>query len=79
MAIVKKTKTPKISVVMGVFNGAEFIRETMDSILGQTFTDFEFIIINDGSTDDTAKIIRSYTDPRIRFVDNKKIQGMYSR
>ena len=71
-----KNKAPKISVLMPAWNAEKFIREAIDSILAQTFKDFEFIIINDGSTDDTAKIIRSYKDPRIVFVDNKKNQGL---
>jgi len=58
---------PKVSVVMSVFNGEKYLREAMDSILTQTFTDFEFIIINDGSTDRTREILESYVDPRIRL------------
>ena len=59
---------PLISVVMPVYNGEHYLREAIDSILDQTFTDFEFIIIDDGSTDRSAKIIRGYNDARIRFV-----------
>jgi glycosyltransferase involved in cell wall biosynthesis len=58
---------PKLSIVMPVWNGARYLREAIDSILQQTFTDFEFIVIDDGSTDDTVKIIRSYSDTRIRL------------
>jgi glycosyltransferase involved in cell wall biosynthesis len=54
-----------VSVVMGVYNAAPFLREAIESILNQTFADFEFIIINDGSTDNSAEIINSYTDERI--------------
>jgi cellulose synthase/poly-beta-1,6-N-acetylglucosamine synthase-like glycosyltransferase len=60
--------TPDISVVMAVFNAARFLRPAIESILAQTHGDFEFIIVDDGSTDDTAKIAASYSDPRIRFV-----------
>ena len=66
----KKDK-PLVSVVMSVFNGEKYLREAIDSILNQTFTDFEFIIINDGSTDDTLKIIKSYKDPRIVLISRK--------
>jgi len=54
---------------MPVYNGERFLREAVDSILSQTFTDFEFIIIDDGSTDDTADILRLYAqqDKRIRL------------
>lgn len=54
-----------ISVVMPVYNGEQFIRETIDSVLNQTYQNFEFIIINDGSTDTTQQIVESYHDTRI--------------
>jgi glycosyltransferase involved in cell wall biosynthesis len=56
--------TPKISVAMSVFNGEEYLRAAIDSILAQTFSDFEFIIVDDGSTDRSAAIVRGYDDPR---------------
>ncbi|MEK7594261.1 MAG: glycosyltransferase [Patescibacteria group bacterium] len=67
------SKAPKVSVLMSVYNSEEFLREAIDSILGQTYKDFEFIIINDGSTDDSLNIIKSYGDSRIRLIsrDNK--------
>lgn len=52
---------------MPVYNAAPFLQEAIDSILSQTFTDFEFIIINDGSTDESPEIIQSYQDSRIRY------------
>nr|GFC68667.1 hypothetical protein [Tanacetum cinerariifolium] len=61
---------PTVTVLMGVYNAAMYLRESIDSILSQTFTDFEFLIYNDGSTDNTAEIVRSYTDSRILFFDN---------
>jgi hypothetical protein len=59
---------PLVSVAMPVLNGERFLREAVESILDQTFRDFEFIIINDGSTDGTASILDSYarSDPRVR-------------
>jgi tetratricopeptide (TPR) repeat protein len=59
--------TPIVSVVMSVFNGERFVSEAVDSILNQTFRDFEFIIIDDGSTDGTADILARYqkADPRV--------------
>jgi glycosyltransferase involved in cell wall biosynthesis len=68
--------TPKISVLMPAWNSEKYIGEAIDSILAQTFKDFEFIIINDGSTDNTAEIVRRYKDPRIVFIDNKQNQGL---
>ncbi|MFD1872254.1 glycosyltransferase family 2 protein [Hymenobacter bucti] len=61
---------PLVTVLMGVYNAATYLREAIDSIINQTFTNFEFLIYNDGSTDATAEIVRSYTDPRIFFFDN---------
>ena len=58
----------QVSVVMSVYNGERFIREAVDSILAQTFDDFEFIIIEDGSTDGTSDILGSYSDPRIHVI-----------
>lgn len=61
---------PLVTVLMAVYNVATYLREAIDSILNQSFSDFEFLIYNDGSTDDTAAIVRSYTDPRIFFFDS---------
>lgn len=59
-------RAPLVSVVMAVKNGGQLMREAIDSILNQTFADFEFIIINDGSTDNTLEILGEYDDPRIK-------------
>jgi glycosyltransferase involved in cell wall biosynthesis len=67
---------PKITVLMPVYNEENFLREAIDSILNQTFKDFEFIIINDGSTDNSKNIILSYRDPRIRYYENRKNLGV---
>lgn len=61
---------PKVTVLMPVYNGEKYLRQAIDSILNQTFTDFEFLIINDGSTDASESIIRSYHDSRICLVNN---------
>ena len=63
-----KNKKPYVSVVMPVFNAELYISEAIESILGQTYTDFEFIIINDGSSDGTESVIKSYTDDRIVYI-----------
>lgn len=61
---------------MPVYNGEQFLEEAIDSILDQTFNDFEFLIINDGSTDKSKEIIKSYNDPRIRYFENKTNLGI---
>ena len=64
--------TAKITVLMAVYNGEAYLRECMDSVFGQTYKDFEFLIIDDGSTDSTPNIIMSYRDSRIRLLRNEK-------
>lgn len=63
--------TPKVSVIMPVYNGEEYVSQAIESILNQTFADFEFIIIDDGSTDHSLDIIKTYMDPRIVLVSNE--------
>lgn len=70
--------TPQISVVMSVYNAEKYLVQAIDSILNQTFTDFEFIIINDASTDTSLDIIHSYHDVRINLINkpfNKGFKG----
>lgn len=59
---------PAVSVLTPVYNGERFLRATIDSVLAQTFADFEYVIIDDGSIDGSADIVRSYDDPRIVFL-----------
>lgn len=67
---------PIVSVVMPVYNGSQYLREAIDSILNQTFKDFELIIVNDGSTDNSEDIILSYKDPRLCYIKNEKNSGI---
>jgi len=67
---------PRLTVLMPVYNGQEYLRPALESILSQTFRDFEFLILNDGSTDDSVGIIESYQDPRIRLVHNSGNVGL---
>lgn len=62
---------PKISVILPAYNAEKYLREAIDSILSQTFSDFELIVLNDGSTDSTEDIILSYDDTRVRYVKNE--------
>jgi len=66
----------EISVLMSVFNGERYLSQAIESILNQTFTDFEFLIINDGSTDKSRDIVLSFHDPRIRLIDNPSNFGL---
>ena len=75
-------RPPLVSVVMPVYNRADTIRKAIDSILNQTFTDFEFIIVDDGSTDGTTEILDYYAkkDSRVRVLKNEQNRGIsYSR
>lgn len=67
---------PKVTVLMAVYNGERYLREAMDSILGQTFRDFEFLIVDDGSDDSTTAIIGSFNDSRIRVIRNENNLGL---
>ncbi len=69
-------KTPKISVILPCYNAEEYLRESIDSILNQSFSDFELIIINDGSTDSTFQIISEYKDDRIILILNETNLGL---
>lgn len=65
------TKEVKITVLMSAYNAEAFIAEAIESVLEQSFPHFEFIIVNDGSTDGTEGIIRSFNDPRIRLISQE--------
>jgi len=62
---------PLVSVVMSVYNGEKYLKRAIDSILNQTFENFEFIIINDGSVDKSLEIIKSYKDSRTVLIDQE--------
>ena len=66
---------PHVSVLMSVFNGEAYVARSIESIISQTWEDFEFIIINDGSTDKTSEVISSFDDPRIKVLDQEN-QGL---
>jgi glycosyltransferase involved in cell wall biosynthesis len=64
--------------MLPVRNGVPWLRESMDSVLAQTFSDFEFLICDDASTDDSVEMVGSYSDPRIRFFRNDAGKGLFS-
>jgi glycosyltransferase involved in cell wall biosynthesis len=67
---------PRVSVLMTTYNGARFIAESIDSVLGQTFGDFELVVVDDTSTDGTAAILARYADPRLRVIRNTTNLGV---
>lgn len=67
--------TPSISVIMPVFNGKRTIASAIKSVLHQTFPDFELLVLDDGSTDGTSDIVRSFQDPRVRLFRDARNQG----
>ena len=69
-------QAPVVSVVMAVYNGEVYLRKAVDSVLGQSFRNFEFIVIDDASIDNTAAILHSYTDKRLRVIRNDQNQGL---
>lgn len=71
-----KDRSPKVSVLMPIYNRQDFLNESLDSILTQTYENFELILVNDGSTDQTEEIILSKNDKRIRYLKNSKNLGI---
>ncbi len=70
------THAPRVTVAMPVYNGATTVARAIDSILQQTFRDFELVLIDDGCSDNTIDIVRSYNDPRIRLIAHETNQGL---
>ena len=59
---------PLVSVIIPTYNGSRFIRETIQSVLDQTYNNLEIMVVDDGSTDDTSLIVKSITDQRITYI-----------
>ncbi len=70
---------PLVSVVTCTYNRAHLIGETIQSVLNQTFQDFEYIIVDDGSDDNTEQIIQSYKNPRLKYFKHERTGGHLSR
>lgn len=71
---------PKVSIILPTYNRAHFLSRSIESVLRQSFIDFELIVINDGSTDESSLILEKYTDPRIRVFHIEENKGAgYSR
>lgn len=70
-------KMPKLSIICSAYNSEEYVKESLDSVFQQTFSDFELILINDGSTDNTRDILIGYTDrPNVRLLENRLNEGI---
>jgi len=67
--------TPKVTVLLAVYDGEPFLRRCVDSVLGQTYEDFELLVVDDASTDATPEILASYGDPRVRVLRNERNLG----
>ena len=67
---------PKVSVLMSVYNGQAYLAQAMESILSQSLAEFEFIIIDDGSSDGSRKIIEGFEDRRVRLLVNPDNLGL---
>ena len=67
---------PLISVVIPLYNKAKFICETLDSVLQQDYSNLEILVVNDASTDESLKVIKTYSDSRIKIINNKTNQGL---
>lgn len=71
--------SPVVSVIVPVFNAGDVLAETINSVLEQTFGSFELILVNDGSTDHSASICKSFTDPRIRYLSQENAGVSHAR
>lgn len=67
---------PKITVLLPVYNGAKYLPDCLESILCQSYPNFELLIINDGSTDQTEQLVQNYSDERIRYLKNEGNKGL---
>jgi glycosyltransferase involved in cell wall biosynthesis len=70
------TRAPRVSVVMAVHDGERYVGAAVDSVLRQKFRDFELIVVDDGSTDRSAEIVRQHADPRVRLIANGRNLGL---
>ncbi len=68
-------KNPTVSVIIPTYNRAHLIGRAIQSVLNQTYQDFEVIVVDDGSIDNTEKIVKSFNDPRIRYIRHEKNKG----
>jgi len=70
-------RSPKVTIFMAVYNGERYIRQAIDSALKQTFRDFELLVVDDGSTDNSIAIVNEYADDRVRVLQNESNLGLF--
>jgi cellulose synthase/poly-beta-1,6-N-acetylglucosamine synthase-like glycosyltransferase len=68
-------KTPTVSVIIPTYNRAHLVGRAIRSVLNQTFQDFEIIVVDDGSTDNTEEVVKGFNDPRIRYIRHEENRG----
>lgn len=68
--------TPRASILMPAYNNGKYLNEAIDSMLAQTFTDFELIVLDDGSIDNTQEVVTAYTDPRVVYQRSQQNLGL---
>jgi glycosyltransferase involved in cell wall biosynthesis len=73
------TTTPLVSIIMLTHNRADYISLAIESALTQTYQNFELLIIDDGSTDNTAEVVAQFSDPRIKYIKDSVNKGLYAR
>jgi len=67
---------PRVSILVSTYNGEKYLSQAIESLLNQSFTDFELIIVNDGSSDNSERVIRSFDDDRVVYLRNAQNQGI---
>ena len=72
---IRGNNMPKVSVIIPTYNRAHLIGRAIKSVINQTYQDFEIIVVDDGSTDNTEEIVKSFNDPRIRYIRHEKNKG----
>ncbi|HET60372.1 MAG TPA: glycosyltransferase, partial [Chloroflexi bacterium] len=75
-------KQPAVTVIIPNYNNAAVIRRAIDSVLAQNFTDFELLVLDDASTDESVEVVRGYEDPRLRLLVNEEnvgVAGVWNR
>ena len=74
-ALTESRNPPGVTVLMAAYNAAEYVGPAIESVLGQTYADFELLVVDDGSTDSTVEIVRSFADPRVRLLSLEQNSG----